>query len=442
MRYLIPFLFPLTVFAETTSNLVVNGDFETGNANGWTQTGAGQVIGDCCSTQGNPSNYDYEFGDYGAISQDFKLYSDTITNDMLDLGIVLSSEVLVQNGEGGVGGWASNRGGADEFTITLRIKDNQSNILSETTQSRTQTTNIYGQVFEDILTYTGSGSRIGSIELSGTDANAPATLGGSNLDDIKVFMEYSPIVLTTEQTQEIQEVFEEVEQVTQIEEFIFEEIAVEPMTVEETAFEPVEEIAEVLAEEEFVEQTIILTPTMMSEETVEETVETVQEPTVVENTVETVIESEPVVEETTEVAEEVFTELVSETETESETNNEETTETIEENNTETNEETEQAPSNNNSRRTEVAINISDISKKVAEKIKSIDGQLVATQMIVSKVMQSNSDISSYSDVNKDIFIQPEIQNIDISSYTNNTYVDIRNIYPNQIYEDRLWTSRQ
>jgi hypothetical protein len=57
-------------------------------------------------------------------------------------------------------------------------------------------------------------------------------------------------------------------------------------------------------------------------------------------------------------------------------------------------------------------------------------------------MQSNSDISSYSNVNKDIFIQPEIQNIDISSYTNNTYVDIRNIYPNQIYEDRLWTSRQ
>ena len=33
-----------------------------------------------------------------------------------------------------------------------------------------------------------------------------------------------------------------------------------------------------------------------------------------------------------------------------------------------------------------------------------------------------------------------INNID--SYINNIYTDNRDIYPNQYYEDRLWTSRQ
>jgi hypothetical protein len=95
-----------------------------------------------------------------------------------------------------------------------------------------------------------------------------------------------------------------------------------------------------------------------------------------------------------------------------------------------------------SRGIETELTIEEISTKVAEKIKTIDGQLRATQMIVAKVMAKDDKISSYSQVNTDIFIQPELQSIDIGTYTNNTYVDIRNIYPNQTYEDRLWTSRQ
>ena len=54
----------------TTGNLLTNGNFETGNSNGWTTNGDVQVVGDCCTLNNVPSNYDLEFGDSGSISQD------------------------------------------------------------------------------------------------------------------------------------------------------------------------------------------------------------------------------------------------------------------------------------------------------------------------------------------------------------------------------------
>ena len=51
----------------TTGNLITNGNFETGNANGWTTSGDVQVLNDCCELNNVPSNYDLEFGDSGSI---------------------------------------------------------------------------------------------------------------------------------------------------------------------------------------------------------------------------------------------------------------------------------------------------------------------------------------------------------------------------------------
>ena len=46
---------------KTTNNLITNGNFETGNANGWTTNGDVQVLNDCCELNGVSSNYDLEF---------------------------------------------------------------------------------------------------------------------------------------------------------------------------------------------------------------------------------------------------------------------------------------------------------------------------------------------------------------------------------------------
>ena len=487
MKYLIPLLFPLAVYADTTGNLITNGTFDNGNT-GWTTSGDAQVIGDCC-----PGGHDFEFGDNGSITQDFNLYSDTITQPMLDNGITLNSTTEWQNGEGGVGSWAPNRGDADSFTVRLQIKDEFGNVLATTTQTRTDVTGINGVDFTDTLTYTGIGSNIGNIYLSGQDAAAPANLGGPNVDNISVTMTYDPTVLTVQQTQEIAAIFEEIEEVftqeefTQIEELVFEEIFLEPIALEETPIEILEEMPMLTVEEQFVEETIVLAPVVMEEEILETSIETFEpveileqspiqstmiEPEIIEEqsiveevfeeiveapveetpteeiTEETVMAEEPI-EETIEVAEAPTEEIVTEQSVEEPVEEVNETEVVEETerDTDTNESNgdivaEEREVDNESRSLETELTVEEISIKVADKIKTIDGQLKATQMIVAKVMARDNKIASYSQVNTDIFIQPELQSIDIGTYTNNTYVDIRNIYPNQTYEDKLWTSRQ
>ena len=129
MRWLILFLLTVLITEGvraqelTTGNLITNGDFETGNANGWTTGGDGRVLEDCCVLNNRTSNYDYEFGDSGYISQEFGLTSNSITTDMLDNGITLNSTIEVQNGECGVSGCWGGTGAADTFTNQLKIKD-------------------------------------------------------------------------------------------------------------------------------------------------------------------------------------------------------------------------------------------------------------------------------------------------------------------------------
>ena len=231
MRYWI-LLIPVLSFADvnTTGNLISNSGFDNGTDN-WTLSGDAQRIGDCC-----PGGHDLEFGDYGSIEQSFNLIDDSVTQPMLNNGITLNSTVEVQNGEGGVGSWAPNRGGADTFTIRLQIQDENQNVLATTTQERTNVTGINGKDFTDSVTYTGSGSNIGNIFISGSDANAPANLGGPNVDNISVTMTYDDTVLTAEEITILNTAFEEIEEVL---------IA----NVEMVEFEPIEEITFVPFEE-------------------------------------------------------------------------------------------------------------------------------------------------------------------------------------------------
>jgi len=91
----------------------------------------------------------------------------------------------------------------------------------------------------------------------------------------------------------------------------------------------------------------------------------------------------------------------------------------------------------------VAISISDIQRKVDQKIKTTEGRLKAVSIIVAKVMsESNNKIDSYSQINAEIFEQPVIIDRNIDVYTSQSYVDIRNIYNDRTFEDREnWISR-
>ena len=275
MKWLFAFIFLFTlVNAEeiTTGNLITNGNFETGNANSWTTTGDVQVLSDCCELNGVSSNYDVEFGDSGSIEQDFNLSTNTITQNMLDNGITLDSSMDAQNGECGVAGCWGGQGDADTFTNVLTIKDSDGNTLASNTTIRTDVTGIDGAIFTDRLIYNGTGSNVGNINISGSDANAPANLGGPNVDNISVTMTYDTSVLSNEITDEINEIFEEIfEEINfeRIEETFREEFKFEEQFTFELVEEPMEEpklefksmvmmVEEMEFEEEFFEEEIVM----------------------------------------------------------------------------------------------------------------------------------------------------------------------------------------
>ena len=429
---------------KTTGNLITNGNFETGNANGWTTTGNVDVLNDCCTLNNVASNYDLEFGDSGSISQDFNLTSNTILQTMLDNGITLNSTVEVQNGECGVSGCWGGQGAADTFTITLNIKDSNGNLLATNTTIRTDVTGINGANFTDQLIYTGQNSNIGNLNISGVDANAPATLGGANLDNILVTMTYDDTVLTeqastaltnieevleeltTEVFNEIKELYLE-EEITFTKEIFTEEI-IEIVEMEELPA-PMEIMAKEIVEEiiEEIEETIEPPTTMMASMPKEKMVETVQEKAeeiieeIYEETLSMVPEKEEAIKEEEEVIEEAAVEeenneAVEETNVPEKKQAEKKSEVEAQEEEESNSEestTEVVSTTNNTKQKNIRqkknINVDKVMAKVDKAIKDIDKNLQVKNLIKLEVMANDqASLAAYSSVpfyqSKDIYL--------------------------------------
>ena len=392
---LIAFLIAWAVSAEeiTTGNLLPNG---TGNSSSYqsvdstipsVSTNGFNVVGTVRDWGG-----ELETTGTGSINYTGNL-SDHATQQQLDNGITLNSTTIVQNCEFVGSTWQCGQAtqGQDTYTTTVKILDDEGNTLAIVNQTRNTdagySSNAYK--YEDSVSYTGTGSNQFYWEWEGVDAGYTTygtSLGGPNLLGAKLTMTYDNTVIEEETIEEIQEV---------IEEFVEWETAFEPEFIEE--FVPLPVLIEefpmlVLEEEELVE---VLQTTQELEEEFEE-VEILQ-----------VFGGPEIVEEETEVTEEAPTETIAATEEFMEEQPEQsesaTVATVQE-------EPESEPSSNE----QVAVDLQDVQTQVAVKIKAIDKQLAATNIIGAQLI--------------------EAQQVDLSSY-NKSYTDNRKIYEGNTYED-------
>ena len=186
------------------SGFVSNG----ANVNGFTIT--------CPTGQAN-CGYKYDVGGDFEVTgtatvsaSDVKLYSNTITQPMLDNGITLNSHVDVANCESTQGNCESKGGANDSHTTTVVLKDNSGNTLSTVSQTRTEVTGFQGNCngypgssgsvaqacgqYNDRIIYLGLGANNVDWSWTGTDSNySNQSRQGPNLLGASLNMTYNNV---------------------------------------------------------------------------------------------------------------------------------------------------------------------------------------------------------------------------------------------------------
>ena len=346
MKYILPilitcgFLFAWNkAFGETitTGNLLPNsGDgvdwgsnsteqIHSGSGSGYVTNGS--TVNGFDITCTNQSNCGYKYsvgGDFEVTgtatvtADNIDLTNNSINQSMLDNGITLNSYIDVANCESTEGNCESKGGANDSHTTTIVLKDSSGNVLSTTTQTRTEVTGFQGNCngypgttttgittacgqYNDRIIYLGVGSNKVDWSWQGTDSNysnqsrqGPNLLGAS-LNMTYNNTEFNPIDDDTQESiedidQDIVDIIEDIpedfnwdtddlyfeeEYIIIEDEFTFDEIYFEdietiyieelPPIMEEFDMEGFEEIPEI--EEVFFENDFTMEPPpMMMEE--------------------------------------------------------------------------------------------------------------------------------------------------------------------------------
>ena len=396
-------ILPISLYAETTNNLLNQQIYDGNNfANGWSGTN------------------DHNHGNAIVAGVDGEYIENSISLQN-DAGL---SKGIINNGFTSTAGadiWFWNQI-EQNVEITQTLVDDNGNV---TTQTKTiNNDGCYYCTHTDSIVIGNNSQEDYDITVRYTFNENSNSIShyGADLKSPTLFIEYDPVVMSAVTQNAITEVSNNIQEI-EIEEFVYEQPVIEEVVVEEIVVETIEETIS-LEEEQFIEETIVLSSEVLEPEVVEE----VNEEIVVEEVYEEILAEAPI-----EQTEEISNEEETIEETEGDTNIDESNSDIV---------TEETETNNESGSVETELTIEDITIKVADKIKTTEGQLKAVSLIVAKVMSNNNKIDSYSQVNAEIFKQPVIMDRNIDTYLNQTYVDVRNIYNDKIYEDRVdWISR-
>ena len=233
----------------------------------------------------------------------------TTTETSLDGGVTLNAITEVQNCEWSGSSYQCGQAtsGRDSYTTTIKILDENDNVLSITTMTRNNDAG-YRQnthTYTDTATYTDTGSRKWDWEWKGVDGNSPNSnspvgpnLLGASLTATLLDITYTPISEETEEQledtnellelaqEDLEYLLENMEEINleQLEELQFEtpilkELEIEEITFEELAVTFEETFMEILVEENLMEEfeTALIEESITEEEFFEEATNIIEE---------------------------------------------------------------------------------------------------------------------------------------------------------------------
>jgi hypothetical protein len=233
----------------------------------------------------------------------------TTTTDSLDGGVNLTSITEVQNCEWSGSSYQCGQAtsGRDSYSTTVKILDENNNVLAITTMNRNNDSGYRSNTFTytDTITYTDTGSRKWDWQWQGVDGNSPNStspvgpnLLGASLTATLLNIDYSPISEETEEQledtnellelaqEDLETLLENLEEVNleQLEELQFETPILQELEIEEIKFEELavafeETFKEILVEENLMEefQTALIEESITEEEFFEEATNIIEE---------------------------------------------------------------------------------------------------------------------------------------------------------------------